>query len=290
MMSKNKKKPLLQPPKAHHSWSPGPGLRYALLALLLGCNAGATLDSAAGAVDDAEVRTLSRPEAGATAAEYHARRATLRLFGVQGLEPGMTPDQVTATIADTATWATRDYHVGDVVARNLVVRAIDEGSVTLGASPTPPSTPGSAATAPAGSTLKLTVGGDVTVRLIDHDFDQAVTYQGAHRYVVRTEALRRLRAAHGLGASGEIVTLGDTQVLRLTAVARDSALARLGFQDGDRIYEVDGHLPQPADLSAMVDQLGQPGATRGQTAAPASSVVIVAGRGHSVWEAHYDLR
>lgn len=231
--------------------------RCAHLALVLSaCAAGATIDGVE--IDEAEVKTLSLPEPGARAGEYRARQAVLRLFGVQGVGTA----EAFATVADTRTWATSDHRVGDVLGRNLRIARIDGNGIELAGGAAP---------------IRLEIGQDVTVRLVEHDYDRAVSYQGAHRYQVRAAVLRRIAAGRGAGATGEEIDIGGERAVRLGAVAPGSALSRLGLREGDRIHGVDGRPARVADVGLVVERL-----------AAGEPVVLVVGRGHSAWEARYE--
>lgn len=223
---------------------------------LCACAAGATIDGVE--VDEAEVKALSLPEPGARAGEYRARQATLRLFGVQGV--GTV--EASATLADTRTWATSDHRVGDVLGRNLRITRIEESGVELAGGAAP---------------IRLGIGQDVTVRLIEHDYDRAVSYQGAHRYAVQAAVLQRIIDRRGVGASGEEIDIAGERAVRLSAVAPGSALSRLGLREGDRLHRVDGRQAEVADVGRVAARL-----------AAGEAVVLAVGRGHAAWEARYE--
>ena len=190
-------------------------------------------------VSPAEERTLAAREPGASSADYAARTLTLRVFGVQNVG---TPDAF-ATVADTGTWATRDYRVGDTLGRNLVVRAIEGDALVL---------------AEGGSELRLGVGSDVAVRVVEHAFDSAVSSRGGHDHEVDARVLSRVRARYGAGATGALVVL-DGPAVKLQAVEPRGVFARLGLEEGDLLWRFDGEPVRPESLDRIADALATEG-------------------------------
>ncbi|ACL65434.1 conserved hypothetical protein [Anaeromyxobacter dehalogenans 2CP-1] len=190
-------------------------------------------------VSPAEVAALAAPEPASTPADYRARKVTLHVLGVQ--QPG-TPGAF-ATVADVATWETRDVRVGDAIGRNLVVRAIAADGVV---------------TAEGAREVRLEVGRDVAVRVVEHAFDAAATPRGAHDLDVDPAVLARLRGAHGTGATGEVVVI-DQPAVKLTAVDPRGVLAHLGLRQGDLLWRFDGQPVGPADLDRIATAVATPG-------------------------------
>ncbi|ABC81624.1 hypothetical protein [Anaeromyxobacter dehalogenans] len=187
----------------------------------------------------AEVAALAAPEPASSAADYRARTVTLHVLGVQ--QPG-TPDAF-ATVADVATWETRDVRVGDAIGRNLLVRAIGPDGVVA---------------ADGAREVRLGVGRDVAVRVVEHVFDAAATPRGAHDYDVDPAALSRLRGLHGTGAAGEVVVI-DQPAVKLTSVDPRGVLAHLGLREGDLLWRFDGQPVGPADLDRIATAVATPG-------------------------------
>jgi hypothetical protein len=194
-------------------------------------------------VSKSELSSLLAPEPGAAAAEYEAVSSRYRLFGVQ---ISQTPSKSFATLADTATWETRNLHVGELLGRNLRVRAITPEGLELEG---------------AGSARVLPVGKDVHLRLIRHRFDTAALHQGRHRWRVDGGALARVRDRYGLGAQAEPVNFFPAPALRLRHVQEGGVLSRLGLREGDLLFTLDEQPLTPSGLGAIADRLIEPGST-----------------------------
>ena len=190
-------------------------------------------------VGPAEERTLAAREPGSSPEDYTARTVTLRVFGVQNVG---TADAF-ATVADAGTWATRDYRVGDALGRNLVVRAVEGDALVL---------------AEGGREVRLGVGRDVPLRLVEHAFDGAVSSRGGHDYEVDAGVLSRVRARYGAGATGEIVVL-DRPAVKLQAVEPRGVFARLGLEEGDLLWSFDGEPVRPENLDRIASALATEG-------------------------------
>lgn len=208
----------------------------------------------------AEVRTLAQPEPGAAPADYQARPVTLRLFGTQG-----EGDTAFATVADTESWATTNYRVGDTIGRGLKITAIRAGGIDVTA---------------AGQARTLRTGEDLPARLLEHESDRAALDHGQHRWTVKARVLAQILARSGLGAlETEAVDYGGIPARRLGPVQAGSVLARLGLRRGDLLLALDG---APAG-SGTLPQLGE-ALTRGE---PGRVVMLQIVRGGSMWEAAY---
>lgn len=194
-------------------------------------------------VSESELSSLLAPEPGASAAEYQATSARYRLFGVQRSQ---TPGKSFATLADTATWETRNLHVGELLGRNLRVRAITPEGLELEG---------------AGGTRVLPVGKDVHLRIIRHRFDTAAVHEGRHRWKVDGGALARIRERYGLGGQAEPVNVFPEPAIRLSHVQEGGVLWRLSLREGDLLFTLDGQPLTPSTLGALADRLVEPGST-----------------------------
>lgn len=213
---------------------------------------------------------LTQPEPGAAASEYTTRPVTLRLFGTSGVgadsPSGADESAAFATLADTATWATTNYHLGQVVGRGLRIVAISEDGIELSDSLS------------GGARLRLRAGEDLTVRLVEHRFDRAVIDEGQHQFRLQGGSMKDLLATYGLGVtSGRMpAAFAGYRGLRLLRVGADGALARMGLQSGDRLLAIDGHAANAELLATLPERLSQPGV-----------LLLTVARGGNVWEAAY---
>lgn len=253
------------------------------LSLLTGCQAsdGSRVDPASADGHEAlaysiSPSTLVQPEPGATATEYSVRAVTLRLFGTSGAA-GVSAGSVDetsapfATLADTATWATTNYALGETIGRNLRLVAVFEDGIELVDSEA------------GGARLRLSAGEDLSVRLVEHRFDRAVIDEGQHQFVVNGTGLAGLLASRGLGATLTRMeaAFAGYRGLALVRVDRRGALARLGLNSGDRLLAIDGESATADGLAAWQARL--------QSAQPGTFLLTV-GRGGSVWEATYVVK
>lgn len=220
--------------------------------------------------------TLAQPEPGAAATEYSVRAVTLRLFGTSGAVGGSAgaADETSApfaTLADTATWATTNYALGETIGRNLRLVAIFEDGIELADSEA------------GGARLRLSAGEDLSVRLVEHRFDRAVIDEGQHQLVVHGTGLAGLLASRGLGATLTRMeaAFAGYRGLALVRVDRRGALARLGLNSGDRLLAIDGEAATADGLAALQARL--------QSAQPGTFLLTI-GRGGSVWEATYVVK
>jgi hypothetical protein len=204
------------------------------------------------ALDRDELAALLRPEPHALASEYRVYATRLRLFGVQPGDGGRAP---TATLADTATWATRTLAVGELYARNLALTAVDGTRAIL--------------TASDGQTIVLLPGEEAVVREIRHRFDEAAQYQGRHRWIIDSAAMGEVGRRYGAGAQAEPRHLGATATLALTEVSEGGVLARAGFRAGDLILAVDSTPAAQLDVAMLAARLAAPG--------PALAVAVLRG-------------
>jgi hypothetical protein len=200
-------------------------------------------EAAAWSVSEAELSSLLAPEPEAAAAEYEAVAVRYRLFGVQ-LSP--VPGESFATLADTSTWETRNVRVGELLGRNLRVRAILPAGLELEG---------------AGAGRVLPVGKEATLRLIRHRFDTAAVHQGRHQWTVDSGALARIRGRYGLGARAEPVNLFREPAVRLSHVEPGGVFSRLGLREGDLLFTVDGQPLGLNELGTLADRLAEPGRT-----------------------------
>lgn len=228
----------------------------ALLGLAACSNADAPAQPATAA---SQAQALIAPEPGAQPGEYQTREVTLRLLGTQG--EGAT---ASATLTDTATFYTQTYRVGETIGRNLKVSAVRADAVELSA-------PGAAA-------QRIPAGGELRLRLVEHEFDRAAVEQGDHQWVVRAPVMARLFARYGVGAMAAPVEYAGLPAVRLAAVQPGSALSRLGFAGGDLIFEYNGQPATAATPAALAAD-----ATQGRS----QVLTVKMGRGGSLWERAY---
>lgn len=246
------------------------------LILLLGASCQSLADDAASTRSiDAELSAplavspaaLTQPEPGAPAAEYSTRTVTLRLFGTQGTASGEEASAPYATLADTATWATVNYHFGDAVGRNLRIVAIADDGIELADS-----------LAADSARLRLRAGEDLTVRLVEHRFDRVVLDDGAHQFRLHGGGMAALLRTHGLGATSVRMSaaFAGFQGLQLLRVDPQGALGRMGLASGDRLLAIAGQAATSEALAVLPERLAQPGV-----------VVLTIARSGNVWDAAY---
>lgn len=235
-----------------------------VLLLSLGCADADSAASPSNVPTEREVRALVRPESGAAPSEYHSRAVTLRLFGTQATSEG---EAATATFADIANFATRSYQRGETLGRNLQVVAISEDRVEL-------------LDVTSGTRRTVLPGQDVSVRLIEHDFDGAAQDQGQHQWSVKGRILSRLAARHGLGATTTVMAqpFAGFAGLKIETVDARGVLGRLGLQAGDLLLAIDGQTANASLLSAIPSRLGE---------AKSQVLLLTVARGGNVWEAAY---
>lgn len=246
------------------------GMGLALLGLGA-CNGAAQSEGPPAAVSALAVNltSLAQPEPGALPADYEERAVTLRLFGTQG-----EGSEAFATLADTATWETRNYRVGDTLGRNLKLTAVRPQAGEAGE-------PGEIELTESGRVRVLRAGADLSVRLVEHVFDRAALEGGQHRWSVKGRVLARVLARYGLGATEtEAVTYGSLPALRLGPVRPGSVLERLGLRRGDLLLALDGEPLTAVGLSRLGDAV---------TRAGGPGVLLQVVRGGSFWEAQYQI-
>lgn len=166
------------------------------------------------------------PEAGIDS--YRALAITYRSYG-------SNMEALSAVVTRTDLWQSQTVHVGDTLARNLRVVAINPDSVTLENG--------------SGEQLSLPTNQDVTIDAINHDIDVAVRAELGHRYTVTAPYLAQANQLVGLGAdafSEHIDQLGHG-ALQITSIDKGGVIDRLGFEKGDIIVTING---QPADQGA----------------------------------------
>ena len=210
-------------------------------------------------VSPIEVKALSAPEPGAPAAQYQANIVTLRLLGTQG-----EGAEASATLADTTTWDTRTYRLGETIGRNLTVVAVRDSELRLSA--------GSA------GVQTVRAGQDVRLRVVEHEFDTAAVDQGQHQWTVKAAVMSRLLIRYGVGATAVPVEYAGLAGVKLAAVQADSVLARLGFQKGDLLLELSGQPVTPQSLALLAT-----GATQSKN----QVLTVKMARGGALWERAY---
>lgn len=221
--------------------------------------AGGAAPSATPTVTASEAKSLQNPEPGAVPAQYQARLVTLRLLGTQG-----EGSEASATLADTATWYTRTYRIGETIGRNLKLAAVSESELVL--------TDG---TAPART---VRPGQDIQVRVIEHEFDTAAVEHGDHQWTVKAASMSRLLSRYGVGATATTTEFAGQTAIKLGPVQPGSVLARLGLQRGDLVFELGG---QPATLTTLEHLAHQASQNQSQV------LTLKMARGASLWERAY---
>ena len=151
--------------------------------------------------------------------DYVASNVPYRLFGTAKGDGVRGPS---AVIADTTTWSTRTYHVGDALGRGLKVKAIGEHDVTL-----------QSATKDVG----LGAGNSASLRFIAHRLDLAITPLGRMSYRVAMTTVTQLPVA--LPTTDATSVYGQT-VRRLGPIPADTLLSQADFQEGDFLATVNG--------------------------------------------------
>lgn len=210
-------------------------------------------------VTASEVKALTTPEPGAAPAQYQAKVVTLRLLGTQG-----EGADASATLTDTTTWETHTYRLGETVGRNLKVAAVRESELELMADGAAPQT--------------VRAGQDLQVRLVEHEFDTAAVDQGQHQWAVKAAVMSRLLIRYGVGASAVPIEYAGLAGIKLGAVQAGSVLARLGFQQGDLLFELSGQPLTPQSLPALATAATQ---NKSQV------FTVKMARGGALWERAY---
>jgi len=243
-------------------------IRITISSLLCGVLLGAVSCSDAETPNDQpterEARALVNAEPGAAATEYRSRNVTLRLFGTQAADD---EGSAFATLADTTTFATQNYRLGETIGRNLKLYAIRDSGIEL-------------VDVVTGMHRTVEAGQDFTARIIEHDFDRAALDQGQHQWTVKGRSMARLAARYGLGST--VVPMerafGDWQGVKLGAVDRRGVLGRLGLIEGDLLLAIDGREASVATTAAL----------SGRFAEQQSQVLLLTiARGGNIWEAAY---
>jgi hypothetical protein len=204
-----------------------------------------TLSACAGAVAGPpditaqQVAALSIPEPGAPVADYHRRDVTLRLFGTQGEGAAAS-----ATLCDTETWATQTYALGALLGRNLQVWAVRENEVELLDTTTQ---------------LHHTVqaGQELRVQLIEHEFDRVALDHGQHQWSVKAQSMAKVAQRYGVGATATTIEYAGLPGIKLSAVAKNSVLSRLGLVDGDLLLSYNGQAMTVGSLTALATEVAQ---------------------------------
>ena len=213
----------------------------------------------ANAVTTGEVKSLKNPEPGAAPAQYQAKVVTLRLLGTQG-----EGAEASATLADTATWYTQTYRVGETLGRNLKLAAVRESELELSDGSVSP--------------RLVRAGQDVQVRLIEHEFDTAAVERGEHQWTVKAAAMARLLGRYGIGATATPIEFAGRAGIKLGAVQPSSLLARLGMQKGDLLFTLGDKPATPVSLESLAAEVTQ---------ARSQVLTVQMARGASLWERAY---
>lgn len=192
------------------------------------------------AVSEAEVAALARPEAHAAAHEYRARHTTFRLFGTQG-----EGDEAFATLAELPSFETRNLGANQTLGRNLRLSSISEQKIVL-------------TDAVTGVSHSVAAGQDITVSVIEHEFDRAVQEQPSHVFLVNRVSLARLVQRHGVGVSCEPVSVFAQTMCRITRVKRGSLGDRMDLRVGDLLADAGGRQITPQNVGAILGELAQP--------------------------------
>lgn len=237
------------------------GATLCTLSTLSACSQadGGSAAVSAAAVTPSEVKALKSPEPGAAPAQYQAKVVTLRLLGTQG-EGG----EASATLADTTTWYTRTYRLGETLGRNLKLTAVRDSELELSDNGAPPRI--------------VRAGQDVQLRLIEHEFDTAAVERGEHQWTVKAAAMARLLSRYGIGATATPIEFAGRAGIKLGAVQPGSLLARLGMQKGDLLFELSGKPATPASLESLAAEATQ---------AKSQVITVQMARGASLWERAY---
>ncbi len=211
-------------------------LLFVALPWLAACS-GADVSSGS-TVTDREVAALAVAEPGAKAAEYVARGAELRLFGTQG-----EGSDAFATLADKKTWETTNIAVGQVVGRSLKLVAVRENEIDL-------------LDTVSGVRRTVAAGEDISVRIIEHEFDRAAQESASHVFHVSPRSLGRVAARYGIGASCQSAEFAGQSLCRISSVAKHSVADRLDLKVGDLVVSADGQAVTPENLSEVLRSLG----------------------------------
>lgn len=196
-------------------------------------------DSASPTVTKQEVAALAVPEEGAPASEYVAHPTTFRLFGTQG--EGAT---AFATLADTSSWDTSNIRVGETIGRSLQLVSVSDAGIEL-----------LDTTTREGRMVRS--GEDISVRVIEHEFDRAAVESSEHVFHTHARSLARIEARYGIGTSCETVSFAGQSPCKVGVVAKNSVAARLGLQPGDLLLGADGSPVTPSNLASQLHRLGE---------------------------------
>lgn len=207
-------------------------LLFVTLPLLASCT-GADVSSGS-TVSDREVAALAVAEPGAKASEYQARAAEFRLFGTQG-----EGSEAFATLADTKTWETSNVTVGQTIGRSLKLVAVRENEIDILDTVT-------------GKPQTVRTGENVSVRIIEHEFDRAAQETASHVFHTDPRGLQRVASRYGVGASCETVAFAGHSPCRITAVAKHSLADRLDLKVGDLVVSSDGQPVTPDSLASVL--------------------------------------
>lgn len=214
--------------------TPGKILLAGALLVVAGCGKAASTQDDVGVSSD-ELSRLFAPEANAKASDYRAQTQTFRVLGTQA-----EGEERFVTLADTTSWETRNVAVGDLIARNLKVVAVDDAGATIDT---------------AFGRVTVQIGQDLPLRQIRHRFDLAASYQGRLTWQVDSANLKALRAKHGIGATAAEQDVFPDPSIQLVTVDPKGVFAKLGLKEGDLLFTANGQKVAPDGLEALADQL-----------------------------------
>ena len=172
-----------------------------------------------------QLDTLVDPVPDSGVESYRAQTITYRSYGSNMVARS-------AVVTRTDTWETLTVHEGDTFGRNLRVVAIEPSAIILQQG--------------GEQELRLETNRDLTLEVIKHDIDVAVTAELGHRFTVNAPYLMQANQVVGLGAeafSEHVDQLGHG-ALSITSVSKGGVIDRLGFEANDILIAING---QPAD-------------------------------------------
>ena len=144
-----------------------------------------------------------------------------------------------ATLADTKTWETSNVTVGQTIGRSLKLVAVRENEIDILDTVT-------------GKPQTVRAGENVSVRIIEHEFDRAAQETASHVFHTDPRGLQRVASRYGVGASCETVAFAGHSPCRITAVAKHSLADRLDLKVGDLVVSSDGQPVTPDSLASVL--------------------------------------
>jgi C-terminal processing protease CtpA/Prc len=125
------------------------------------------------------------------------------------------------------------------------------------------------------------VGEPVTLRVIRHRYDTLLEDQGRHRFVLKTALLDEVRGRYAPGATTARETALPFPALKLSALDPKGLIARLGFEEGDLVFAVDGNDVSQDSAEGLVARFA---------AHREGAVVVNVLRGGNALALNYDLQ